>query len=174
MAKGAPVPLILIRGTEDVVHEVGAELRRTGWVVREGWQLPGDAWELKRLVCIGMVRDSDDARAVLLAAAHGAGLVAGLDAESAVVESLYEDLRRLGSVELRAASGGGDGLPDLDPEQLRILELLNDGSSLDEIAAELSYSRRTVSRRLARLRETLGVSRNAEAVSELARRRDRR
>ena len=58
----------------------------------------------------------------------------------------------------------------LAPEDERLVALLAGGASIAEAAATLGYSRRTVQRRLAVVRETLGASSNREAVI-LARRR---
>jgi DNA-binding NarL/FixJ family response regulator len=60
----------------------------------------------------------------------------------------------------------------LDPEQLRLLDLLAAGSTVDEAAAALYLSRRTVQRRLAEIRNALGVSTTAAAVASSVRLRD--
>jgi DNA-binding NarL/FixJ family response regulator len=144
---------------------VAAELRASGWVLREGWDLPPEAWQLTRLVCFGDVCDGEDARAALLAAARGAGVLINFKAAPGLLETLHEDLRRLGTVELGGPARGSEVPSRLDPEQQQLVELLAEGHSLDEIAAQLSYSRRTVNRRLRVLREALGVRTNAEAIA---------
>jgi DNA-binding NarL/FixJ family response regulator len=68
-------------------------------------------------------------------------------------------------VELRA---DGASLP-LDADQTRILDLIARGSTLPGVADELSYSLRTVNRRLAAARAALGASTTAEAVAALRR-----
>jgi DNA-binding CsgD family transcriptional regulator len=161
-------PLILIRGDDSVVSAAAQELRETGWVVRDGWSVPDGAWDLKRLVCAGVVRGPGDAGAVVLAAARGAGIVAGRATESAVVEGLYEDLRRLGRVEWRSEVTDSPGRL-LTDEQVQMLKMLGAGASLDDLARELNYSRRTTTRRLAEARAALGVQTNAEAVRVISR-----
>jgi DNA-binding NarL/FixJ family response regulator len=58
----------------------------------------------------------------------------------------------------------------LAPEDERLVALLAGGASIAEVAATLGYSRRTVQRRLAVVRQAFGASSNREAVI-LARRR---
>lgn len=48
-----------------------------------------------------------------------------------------------------------------------MLEVLGTGATLAETAAELSYSSRTVSRRLAAARQFLGVATTTEALAQL-------
>lgn len=73
-----------------------------------------------------------------------------------------------------AAGGSSAGVSRdaLEPEQFRLLDLLAAGSTVDEAAAELYLSRRTVQRRLAEIRSALGVSTTAAAVASSARLRD--
>ena len=161
-------PIVLIRGGEEVIAAAAAELRATGWVTRPGWELPEDAWDVKRIICTGVVRDAAEAGAAVLAAARGAGLVVGLQAPDEVTDRLFEDLRRLGHVELREGSASPSPADALEPEQRVLLGLLASGYTLDEVAEQLSYSRRTVSRRLAAARATLGVETDAEAITRVA------
>jgi DNA-binding NarL/FixJ family response regulator len=156
-------PIILIRGDRDLLGALADELKAAGWAVRDGFDVPADAWDLKRLVCVGALRDSDDAQAIVLAAARGAGVVVALQAPEPAIASLYEDLTRLGHVEIRdPADAPVSPLASLEPEQRRMVGMLGAGASLDEIAAELSYSRRTVSRRLGEIRDRLDVATNTE------------
>lgn len=55
----------------------------------------------------------------------------------------------------------------ISPGDLEPLELLRVGHTIGEAAATLSISRRTVDRRLARVRGSLGVHTTAEAVAVL-------
>jgi len=71
-----------------------------------------------------------------------------------------------------AGSSVGAGREALDPEQLRLLDLLAAGSTVDEAAGELYLSRRTVQRRLSAIRKILGVSTTAAAVASSASLRD--
>jgi len=53
----------------------------------------------------------------------------------------------------------------LRPDEREVLELLARGSTIDEAAETLHYSRRTVARRLARARTALRVSTTAQALA---------
>lgn len=52
----------------------------------------------------------------------------------------------------------------LTPEQVRLMDLLARGATVTAACAQLSLSRRTASRRLAAVRERIGVASTAEAV----------
>ena len=102
------------------------------------------------------------ARAALLAAAHGAAVIATVDPGTPAAARLHEDLRRIGPVELRRHPVPG---PVLSDEQRRLLELLGGGSTLDEAARAVHVSRRTAVRRVAEARRALGVATTAEAAA---------
>jgi DNA-binding NarL/FixJ family response regulator len=148
------------------------ELEAQGWTLRPGWGLSEPHWDVasRGIVCTGVVSRPDDVAAPLLAAARGAGLLVAVQAESPVVARLFEDLARIGQVEYRREDSI-EPLLRLDPEQRRLVELLAAGRSLDEAAHALNYSRRTVTRRLAKIRSLLRVRTTAEAVV-MARRED--
>lgn len=135
-----------------------AVLRRLGrdLTLVEGWT--GGAGS----VCTGAIRDARDAAAAVGAAAGGATIVAAAPPAGALTESLVDDLRRLGGVEVvegEPASG-----PDLTPEERAVLVHLAEGRTLGEVAAALHISRRTADRRLAAARAKLGAGSTAEAV----------
>lgn len=76
------------------------------------------------------------------------------------------------SPEIGAALFGGDSpTPEtsLSDEDVRVLELLSEGLSVAEVAAELSYSERTVKRRISAVVESLGAKNRTEAVSSAIR-----
>lgn len=58
----------------------------------------------------------------------------------------------------------------LEPADLRLLRLAARGLTTDEIARDTHLDRRTVQRRLGRLRRRLGVSSKSEMAAYLARR----
>lgn len=58
-----------------------------------------------------------------------------------------------------------DALDDLDR---RLVRRLAAGATVTQISDELGYSRRTIQRRLTRLRATLGVASTDEVVVHLA------
>ena len=164
-----PRVLILIEdGDERVMAATKEELTKLGCRLREDWaELGGDRLGLKatRSVCVGPVANRKEAEAAVAAAVAGFGVVAELSAPPAVVAAFYEDLRRFGPVEWRDASWLKGGLRQLDAEQRRLLELLSAGASLQVAADLLGYSRRTIDRRLAAIREALGVLTTAEALA---------
>lgn len=60
--------------------------------------------------------------------------------------------------------------PRLSPADEALVELLAGGLSADAIATRLGITRRSVQRRIARLRDDVGVTTTAELVSFFARR----
>ena len=58
----------------------------------------------------------------------------------------------------------------LDPADRQLAELLTAGHTIRVIATELGVASRSVERRLARMRERLGVDSTAALIAELARR----
>ena len=161
-------PRIMLSGEAQAIATAEAELSAAGWELRKGWDPPSRRFDARsgRVVCVGPVGSEEEMAAAVLVAAHGGGVLALVRADASIAARLYEDLSRIGPVEIRQGNGG----PALDAEQARLLELLADGLNLDRAAAALGYSRRTASRRLAAARTTLGVSTTAEA---LTRRRSR-
>lgn len=82
--------------------------------------------------------------------------------EGALVPLLPEEASRL-LAEGRTESG-------MDPAEERLVELVASGGSPSRIAAELDISRRTLERRLRRLRRRFGVRSTAELAAFLSRR----
>ena len=162
---GRGPPLVLVDAPEDL-PPAAAEVRAGGWIVRDGLDLPERTWDVGglRLVCAATVRTAADAEATVVAAARGAGLVVAV-ADQALRERLFADLEHVGAVTLRHRRR--DPLATLDPEQRRLLELVAGGYTLEQAGQALGYSRRTVTRRLAAIRATLGVRTTAEALSYL-------
>lgn len=138
-------------------------LRGDGWHVHSGLDEPTTGWRLDRgrHVCVSEVKDRQMVEAALLLAVRGAGIVAWTESREHAAE-LYDGLSRLGQVELVSADARPtDGLA---PDQLRMLELLAEGATQVEVADHLGWSRRTVARRLAEARHTLGAQSTAQAV----------
>lgn len=65
---------------------------------------------------------------------------------------------------------GARAVPQILPEDEHLAELIARGISVREIAAELDLAPRTVERRVARLREKVGVASTAELRAFLSRR----
>jgi DNA-binding NarL/FixJ family response regulator len=156
-------PLVLVDAPEDLPQAV-AELRASGWSVHEGLDLPERTWDVRglHLVYAAILHTARDAEAAMVAAARGGGLAVAV-ADEALRERLFADLDHLGAVRLWHRRG--DPLAALDREQRRLLELLAGGATLAEAAHAIGYSRRTVNRRLAAVRATLGMRTTAEALS---------
>lgn len=152
-------PLIVVEGTDAAVADALAEVRQLGWTVVPGWWLQSGG---DRVVCTGAVATAEDAAAALLAAVGGAGLVVVARAERDVLDRLCGDLRHLGRLDHRTASAAR--LPRLTTEERALVDRLLDGLTLGEAAAHLSISRRTADRRMASVREKLGVATTAEAL----------
>jgi DNA-binding NarL/FixJ family response regulator len=117
------------------------------------------------------VSDQPTAAAALALALEGESLVLHATAPRQVLDRLYDDLRRLGPVEIHASDGvvPPRGSAALEPEDMALLRLLAAGESLRQAARQLHLSTRTADRRLARARATLGVATTAEAVSAIRR-----
>jgi DNA-binding CsgD family transcriptional regulator len=149
-------PLLVVGGLETRV-EAADDLALRGWRLSEGWDVSEPACDL---VCSGPVVDADDVARVVLAAISGAGVLAQT-ATRPLAEQLGDDLRRIGPVQHR--------FPDLgwvvlDPEERRLLDLLDKGVSLGEAAGLLHVARRTADRRLASARARLGAPSNSVAI----------
>jgi hypothetical protein len=132
--------------------------RAAGWRLVAGWIAPPG-----RIACHGTVASESDAVLALRAAVEGAGVVILAASSRETTDRLVDDLRRLGAVEHITAD---IGLPAaVDSEQRRLLQLLADGWTLGDAAAELGLSRRTADRRLDAARQSLGAARTAEALA---------
>lgn len=132
--------------------------RANGWQPIAGWLAPRG-----QVACHGVVTSDTEAVLALRAAVGGAGVVILARTPRQTTDRLVDDLRRLGPVEHLTADvpppAAVDGL------QRRLLQLLADGSTLGEAAAELGLSRRTADRRLDAARNTLGARRTADALA---------
>ena len=155
-----PVPLVLLLGgVEDARKAV--EGLGGGWTPHRGWELVNEPWSVadQRIAAWGAVCSEDDARRALVAGTRGAGVVASVGQRGRLLERFYEDLRRLGRVDYRDG-----GIGPLTAEDERLLALLRAGHSQAQAAAALHYSSRTVKRRIAHIRRTLGVETTVEAL----------
>jgi len=136
--------------------------RSAGWVAVAGWLQPRGP-----IVCHGLVTSDADAVQALRAAVEGAGVVILARAERQTIDRLVDDLRRLGPVSHVTADAAGPAA--VAPERRRLIQLLADGWTLGEAAAELGLSRRTADRRLDDARRALGTETTAEAVAQARR-----
>lgn len=160
-------PLVVVEGSPGDYADAAAGLRAAGWRLVDGWRTTAGAG----VVCVGVVRTAEDAARALLAAVAGAGLLVEADAERDVVDRLCEDLRRLGRVDHRVDDGRRG--PRLTREEQRLVDLLLEGATLGDAAAQLGLARRTADRRLASVRAKVGVATTAEAIVAVASRRHR-
>jgi hypothetical protein len=145
-----------------------ADAESAGWRVLPGWQLPGG--RLDDLVLAGAVRSTEDARAAMLAAVAGTGLIVLADAGRDMVDVFCDDLRRIGVLDHRVGDDPGTAL---GVEDRRLLELLAGGRTLGQAATRLDQSPRSADRRLASARAALGVATSGEAVIAYRERLDR-
>lgn len=113
------------------------------------------------------VDDEPGAERAVLAALAGAQLVVAATAPREVIDRLCDDLRRLGPLDHRIESAGGQ--PVLSGEERALLDRLLAGDSLGQAAAAVHMSRRTADRRLASARKALGVTTTAELLAAAAR-----
>jgi DNA-binding NarL/FixJ family response regulator len=158
----SPVPhrsLVLV-GPPGCAAREAARLAASGTPVEAGFD------RLVRLarpaVRHGVVANEADAASAVLAAIAGYGLIVELRVDGVVRDRLLDDLRHAGPLEVRAV---GATPPDLDAESLALLRSIAAGVTLGDAAERLGISRRTADRRLATIRETLGVGRTVEAVA---------
>lgn len=158
-------PLVVLPDAAEV-GAVAVRLRRNGHTVQTGFDLDGpfDVSE-RRVICSGEISTVADARAALLAAARGAGLLVAVGAEAGadLEQRFLEDLGRVGELRVEAAEPEPSG-PSLTTEQRQLLDLLAEGASIPAAAAELFISVRTAERRMAQIRSALGVRTTAAAV----------
>lgn len=156
-------PFVIVEGPEVAWRQAVREAALAGAVVEAGF----DSLQRPGRVRVGRVSSATDARAALLAALTGQGIVAHATADRAVIDRLVDDLRRLGPVEHRL--GPASDTPAADHQVRELLGLLAEGQSLGEAAAILGLSRRTADRRLAAARRALGTDRTTEAIARAAR-----
>ena len=116
------------------------------------------------------VTDEASAAAALRLALTGRPVTIHAVAPRAILDVLYDDLRRLTSVEVRSGPALAD---DLTADERAVLSLLAAGRSVAEAAEALHLSLRTAERRLAAARLKLGAATTLEAVTHLGRPSDR-
>jgi predicted DNA-binding protein (UPF0251 family) len=155
-------PLLVVGGTE-ARAEAADDLILRGWRLVEGWEMDDQS---TGVVCCGPVTDIAGVSRAVLAAVLGAGVLAQT-ASGRLAEQLFDDLRRVGHVENRFPD---HGWVVLDPEERRLLDLLDEGVSLGEAAQRLHVARRTADRRLAAARSRLGAPSNGAAIAVRRRR----
>lgn len=158
------VPLVIVEGSDSAWRHAVARLVADGWRVEPGF---GPPHRPGRVLRSGPVASLADARAALLAALAGHGVVVHALADRSIIDQLADDLRRLGPVDHRV--GLSTEPPALDGQARELLGLLAEGHSLGEAAAILGLSRRTADRRLAVARRLLGTHRTTEAIARAAR-----
>ena len=129
-------------------------------------RLPVAPWTLpSEMVATGIVQTDDDIARAFIAASRGASLVIaiGADVSSAARVELLDALARISPVERV--------LPpptiDTDHELCDALRVLAAGGSVVEAANEVHMSERTLHRKLARLRQQLGVTSNVVAARQV-------
>lgn len=166
-------PPYLLLPAEADLDGPAAALVRHGWRLHRGLEPPAEPWDLTpaRLVAVGPVADATAARAALLCAVRGAGLVVGMDPAADWAADFRADLQRLAPA--GPGTPAGEAAGPLTADQRDMLDLLAGGHSIAQ-AARLRYlSLRTANRRVAEAREALGVATTREAVLAYARLRDR-
>lgn len=124
--------------------------------------------EVSMLDRTGVVDDSESAAGALRLALGGADLVIHAVAARPVLDRLYEDLQRLGAVEVLTALVSPSPGDRLEGDGRELLALLAQGLTLSEAATTLHLSLRTANRRLAAARTTLGVATTIEAIAVLS------
>jgi DNA-binding CsgD family transcriptional regulator len=149
-------PLLVVAGSE-ARAEAADDLTQRGWRLSEGWHPEGPS---RGLVCWGQVAEDADVARVVLAALSGAGVLAQTVTRP-LAEQLDDDLRRIGAVQHRFPDLGW---AVLDPDERRLLDLLDEGVSLGEAARLLHVARRTADRRLASARLRLEAPSNGAAI----------
>ncbi|MFV2040098.1 MAG: LuxR C-terminal-related transcriptional regulator, partial [Acidimicrobiales bacterium] len=131
-------------------------------VVQQLREAPAVPWALSPAVVWTVdVVDEDSAAEALRGLLRGGVVLVWLCADGEWRDGFLADTHRLGDVELLTRANG----PNLSAEQARLLRLVGGGRSVPEIATELNASRRTVERRLARVRRLFGVESNAELAA---------
>lgn len=152
-------PFVVVEGGTDAVAAAVSDAIRAGWRVDDlgAAAVPADRATMWRLE----VDSAGAAAKALDAALSGAALLVRVTADRGTADALCEDLRRLGSLEQRRADAPR---PAFTAEEYALIDLLAEGCSLGDAAARLCISRRTADRRLAAVKDALGVTTTAEAV----------
>ncbi|MBJ7331523.1 MAG: hypothetical protein JHC95_16640 [Solirubrobacteraceae bacterium] len=160
----------VLAASKEAADRIADDLRKEGWQVHPRLEPPVAGWRLDRgrHVCVAETANRQAVETALLLAVRGAGIIAWTSSPDHAAQ-LYDGLSRLGTVEI-PEEPKVEG--DLDADQIRMLGLLADGATQVEVAAALSWSRRTVARRLAEARSALGAATTAQAVVLWRRRSD--
>lgn len=113
-----------------------------------------------------VVTDEASAAAAVRAAIDGEAVVVHAAAPRAILDRLYDDLRRLGPVTVRAGAALEPEPPAgrLSDEERDLIDLLATGRTVRDAAIALHISRRTADRRLRSARAALGVATTIEAI----------
>lgn len=141
-----------------------------------GGDLPEQRDGLSRTIVLRAPEDGEEA---VLAAVRGTSVTVYVDAPGPLVDAVVSDLRRLGTVEVRAGTDAtlrAEPAPAtaVHPQARALLDLMIDGATLGEAATALHLSRRTADRRLAEARTALGVTTTTAALVLLRVQRDTR
>ena len=115
------------------------------------------------------VRDEASAADALQLALRGENLLLHAVAPRLVLDRLYEDLRRVGTVVVRTGPLPISLTARLDPDERALLELISEGRGIADAARHLHLSLRTANRLRTAARRTLGVATTIEAVAIFSR-----
>jgi DNA-binding NarL/FixJ family response regulator len=157
-------PLVVVRGNGEAFSATVAAMRAAGWNVTDAQSSTAPATSDPRIVRAWKVKGRSDAESVLLDALAGQGVVVHLDTDSELAEHLLADLRRVALIDVRGEHGE-QLCADLSPDDQALLDMLAVGLPTEGAARRLGWSRRTVYRRLARIRDALHVGTTADAIA---------
>ena len=161
VATGATGRVPLRFSTERAVVDAHLAQQVMSSIVEPLERVPTVPWRLSSdIVYTCSVCDESDAARALVGLLRGAELVVWLDPDAPCCDAFLDDARRVGAIEEIAPAPR----ITLTEEQETVLHLLCDGATVAEIASSMYWSRRTTDRRVAALREALGVHSNAELV----------
>ena len=151
-------PVVVVRADPGTRRAAGAEPPRPGGA----GPADGGAAAPRPPGGAGDVSSSEDAACAVRRVLEGGGLVVLAPGSEGFTHDLCDDLRHLGPLDVRTTP-----VEEPDPlgvEERRILELLATGMPLARVAEDVGMSRRTIARRLAHIRDALGVDTTAEAI----------
>lgn len=159
-------PAWILEGDGDP-SEVAARVAADRTAVEEVPPSPYDLCD-RLLVWPVVVRHAADCPAVLDALARGVAVVVRIDETlPATIAAVFRDeIQRAAE----AAPAGTRAVELLSADQLQLLDALSRGLTLVAAAEQLNLAPRSASRRLAEIRQVLGVATTAEAVVLAARR----
>ena len=141
--------------------DAAGSLTAAGWVVRTGFVLPDEPWDLARRkwACQGTVAGDSGAQAATWALVRGCALIVAIDPGGP--PDFLDDLRRAGRLEQFSVDVATAAL---SPVEQALLTALAEGQSIQQAAAALYLSDRTAQRRIASARAALNVRTTREAV----------